>query len=103
MKRSQIADFIIIGVTLAIAIACVIIYLCRFSGGISFQQEVFGQFGDYIGGVLGTVVSLFSLVYIYKTYRKQVEFSEHEITQSTKQLEKTRACDPSRRGRVDPR
>ena len=85
MKKSRIVDIIIIS-TLAIAVtACMVVYLWRFTGGISTEQEVFGQFGDYLGGVVGTLVSLFSLVYIYKTYRKQVEFSEHEMELSYKQ------------------
>ena len=85
MKKSRIVDIIIIS-TLVIAVtACMVVYIWRFTGGISTEQEVFGQFGDYLGGVVGTLVSLFSLVYIYKTYRKQVEFSEHEIKLSYKQ------------------
>lgn len=85
MKRPRLFDIIVILLMAILIIVCLIIYLCRFSGGISSSQEIFGQFGDYIGGVVGTAVSLFSLVYIYKTYRKQVEFSQHELTQSSKQ------------------
>lgn len=85
MRKSRTVDIIIIIILVIAVLACVIVYLLRFSGGISYEQEVFGQFGDYLGGVVGTLVSLFSLVYIYKTYRKQVEFSENEITLSYKQ------------------
>lgn len=85
MKKPRIVDVIIIAILTLAVLACVIIYVWRFSGGLSSEQEVFGQFGDYLGGVVGTLVSLFSLVYIYKTYRKQVDFSEHEIALSYRQ------------------
>ncbi len=85
MKKPRIVDIIIITILAISVLACVVVYLWRFSGELSSEQEIFGQFGEYLGGVVGTLVSLFSLVYIFKTYRKQVDFSEHEIELSYKQ------------------
>ena len=33
----------------------------------------FGTFGDYVGGVVGAFTGLLSIVFLYKTYQKQIE------------------------------
>lgn len=79
MKKDTISDIVVISLTIILATFCIVIYVFRFSGGLSYSQEIFGQFGDYVGGIVGTIISLLSLVYIYKTYKKQVDFSRHEL------------------------
>lgn len=85
MKKENIFDVIAILVTIVLALVGIICYFCRFSINMFDSQESFAEFGDYVGGVIGTIVSFLSLVYIYKTYRKQVEFSSNEIALSYKQ------------------
>lgn len=85
MKKENIFDVIAILVTILLALAGIVCYFCRFSINMFDSQEAFAEFGDYIGGVIGTIVSFLSLVYIYKTYRKQVDFSTNEIDLSYKQ------------------
>lgn len=85
MKKENIFDVIAILVTILLALAGIVCYFCRFSINMFDSQEAFAEFGDYVGGVIGTIVSFLSLVYIYKTYRKQVDFSSNEIALSYKQ------------------
>lgn len=48
------------------------LYIVRFSEyGLSYDSTDFGVFGDYVGGVVGTIVAIYGAVYIYKTYRQQ--------------------------------
>lgn len=43
--------------------------------GLSDNTSNWGTFGDYVGGVLGTILSFFSVVLIYATYKNQVASS----------------------------
>lgn len=85
MKKENIFDVIAILVTILLALASIVCYFCRFSINMFDSQEAFAELGDYVGGVIGTIVSFLSLVYIYKTYKKQVDFSSNEIALSYKQ------------------
>ncbi len=85
MKRENIFGVIAILVTIVLALTGIICYFNRFSINMFDSQEAFAEFDDYVGGVIGTIVSFLSLVYIYKTYRKQVDFSSNEIALSYKQ------------------
>jgi hypothetical protein len=48
-----------------LALVCVVLlfYAAQFHGGISDRQEVWGAFGDYLGGVLSVAFSSISLVF----------------------------------------
>lgn len=39
------------------------------------DNELFGQYGDFVGGVLGTLFALFSIILVVWTFRKQHETS----------------------------
>ena len=45
----------------------------------------FGVFGDYIGGVIGTIVGFISVAYIYITYKGQVAISKNQNSFQRKQ------------------
>lgn len=77
---------------LAIAvIASIVIYVVSF-----YDMEFarcpgdFGIFGDYAGGVIGTLTGLISVVFLYRTYRIQIEISRvQESQQKSSQFETT--------------
>lgn len=46
-----------------------------FMSGSIIDSELFGQYGDFVGGVLGTVFALFSIILVVWTFRKQHEIS----------------------------
>jgi len=77
MGKNSFLNYIIGGIILIISIVSLYIYFSQFHDGYA-DQMIFGSFGDYIGGVLGTMLSLISVVFIFLTYRKQIEFSEKQ-------------------------
>lgn len=88
LKKDNIFDVVVLSSVAVLSLGIALLYFCPFSFDESVHRELWGQLGDYIGGVVGTIVSLISLIYIYKTYRRQVEFSANEIRLSyTQQFE----------------
>lgn len=88
LKKGNCFDVVVLLSVAVLSLGIALLFFCPFSVDESAHKELWGQLGDYIGGVIGTLVSLISLIYIYKTYRKQVEFSANEIRLSyTQQFE----------------
>lgn len=54
-----------------LALAIIGAYLFEFGTMRSQKQDVWGQFGDYIGGILNPIVSFIALIFLVKTYRHQ--------------------------------
>lgn len=75
--------FAISGFLLLIALFSVIYYFFIFSGGISSEQTDWGLFGDYVGGFIGSMISLVAVLLIFITYRLQ----QKELKATTKALE----------------
>ncbi len=50
--------------------------------------EDFGTFGDYVGGIIGTLVGLIGIIFLYRTYRIQLDISaKQELKQESQQFE----------------
>lgn len=50
--------------------------------------EDFGTFGDYVGGIIGTLVGLIGIIFLYRTYRIQLDISaQQELKQESQQFE----------------
>lgn len=69
-------DTVIVWITtllmLSLIIVSLVAYLFRFYDyGLSFDSTDFGIFGDYVGGVIGTIVAIYGAFYVYQTYRQQ--------------------------------
>jgi Putative phage abortive infection protein len=61
-----------VGSAVLLVVAVVLgIYACTFRGGLSGEQETWGQFGDYVGGLLNPLISLLALLYLTMTYALQ--------------------------------
>ena len=58
-------------------------YTAFHDNGISKDTADWGTFGDYIGGIIGTILSFFSIVLIYATYKNQVENSRLQQFETT--------------------
>ncbi len=72
-------------------IASIMIYFIRF---INFRftddPNDFGIFGDYIGGVVGTIVGLIGIIFLYRTYLIQISIFEiQDKRQCQQQFEST--------------
>lgn len=57
--------------------------ICYFDEKI--DHELFGTFGDFVGGFIGTVVAVFSVYFLVQTLRKQID-SNAETTKSNRKL-----------------
>lgn len=75
---------------IAIVICCIIcftsllLYVTQFGqNGLSENTDNWGTFGEYIGGVLGTILAFFSVILIYATYKNQRENSLLQQFEST--------------------
>lgn len=53
--------------------------LATFNFSDSIQENVFGTFGDFIGGFLGTFVALYSVYMLVKTFQNQIVTNESVI------------------------
>lgn len=92
MKKefSKIEKWVIAILALAV-IASIVIYVVSFySMDFASCPADFGIFGDYAGGVVGTLTGLISVVFLYRTYRIQIEISRtQETQQQSSQFENT--------------
>lgn len=67
---------------MAVAIAVIAIYAWQFSGPLAKDTEKWGQFGDYVGGLLNPTFSLLALLALLATLGLQVR----ELRLSVKEL-----------------
>lgn len=82
-------------ITFLIALFTVVpitIYLLTFQGNLSDSQSVWGAFGDYFGGIIGTLFNLiaviFSLVGIYITLKIATRIHENEQNFNRENMER---------------
>ena len=71
--------------SLLIAAVSLGLYVWKFGTGFSTSQEVWGQFGDFIGGSLNPLFALTALFALLYT----IVLQSAELKRSTKQLEKS--------------
>ncbi|WP_299142031.1 putative phage abortive infection protein [uncultured Vibrio sp.] len=77
----------ILSATLSIGVLC--LYSEQFGSNLSVEHEVWAQFGDYIGGTLGSVFAFFALIALLMTLRLQsteLEKSSRELKNSASAL-----------------
>lgn len=88
-KEFSVIEKLTIGILALAVVASIIIYAVSFyNREFASSPEDFGVFGDYAGGVAGTLIGLISVVFLYRTYRVQVEISRaQEAQQQSSQFE----------------
>lgn len=83
----------IVAVAGAVLVTTYYAYIQEFHAGFSAKQEVWGQFGDFIGGTVNPVLSflsLLALVFTVVLQTRQLENSRTELSNSKAELEATR-------------
>lgn len=70
------------------ALAVYGLYFINFSGGLSASHEKWGQFGDFVGGLLNPLFSMLALIALLATFSLQVK----EFRIATQQQEETRVA-----------
>ncbi|MBF2709466.1 hypothetical protein [Flavobacterium soyangense] len=81
-------------ITLSIIIILIFIWLADYYNNLfnsifidaktTKYYEIYGNFGSYLGGVLGTIIGFVTLILVYKTYssqRKELKIQKELITQ----------------------
>jgi len=48
----------------------------------SIDYEAFGTYGDFFGGVIGTLFAIIGVIYVYRTYHNQATFHKKEQIES---------------------
>jgi len=56
-----------------------------FNGGISSNHTKWGEFGAYLAGTVGTLLTLFSVLFVYLTNKKQID--ENKKAENVSRLE----------------
>ncbi len=74
-KKSFNTPPIILGITVITALISLLLFFWFVgkSNGFSLDATDWGVFGDYLGGVIGTVVSVATLYFVYLTYSNQTK------------------------------
>lgn len=84
------AGFILVVVGFVIIIGAIIAFACFRSWSFSstINEEIVGQFGDFMGGVVGTLFALVGVVLYYVALAEQRNISEKikEINELTAQM-----------------
>lgn len=83
----------VVGAALAFMALAYVMYFSRFHGGFSEKQDVWGQFGDFIGGTVNPLLSFLSLIALVFTVvlqTRQLEHSREELANSKAELAATR-------------
>jgi hypothetical protein len=73
-------------VVMLLAVVVIFSYFWQFSGFLSEKQDVWGQFGDYIGGTLNPLFSLITflaLLYTIRLQNKELETINHQKFETT--------------------
>ncbi len=51
------------------------------------DHELFGTFGDFVGGFLGTIVAVFSVYFLVRTLRSQIDSNNNTVKSNNKIIE----------------
>lgn len=77
----------------AILLAAFCAYFQEFHGGFSPKQEIWGQFGDFVGGTVNPILSFLTLIALVLTVVlqiRQLDLAREELNNSKAELESTR-------------
>lgn len=73
-------------VAMFVILCCFILYkyyASFYKNGLSADSSKWGIFGEYVGGVVGTILSFISVILIYATYTNQVKNSIQQQFETT--------------------
>ena len=102
-RRVRKALRLLVGSAIVLVVSVFAAYFLAFNSGLSVQQEVWGQFGDFVGGTLNPILSFFSLLALVFTVTLQVhqlDIARAELKNSQSELLATREEHPRGSGRT---
>lgn len=92
-QRVRRALQFLIGLAIVFVVSVFVAYFLIFNNGISAKQEVWGQFGDFVGGTLNPILSFLSLLALVFTVMLQIhqlDIARAELKNSQSELVATR-------------
>jgi uncharacterized membrane protein len=82
---------LLVAIATGVAIVMLCLYMYKFGFSLASSQDIWGQFGDYVGGVLNplfSIVALFSLLYTIHIQSREMRESTAQLEQSASALKK---------------
>ncbi|MEP1741619.1 MAG: hypothetical protein ABJI60_14295 [Kangiellaceae bacterium] len=78
-------DYIVLLIVMSIIALVLYLYFNHFNYSISNQQEVWGQFGDFVGGLLNPIIAFAAFVYLWIS----VGIQRRELADASNSLKST--------------
>lgn len=74
MKKNRCVKYLCLGTVVCFIIIGLVFGWQRpfFVFGQQADSELLGQYGDFVGGILGTIFALVSIYFVYKTFYQQL-------------------------------
>ncbi len=69
-------------VLFTVLLSVLLLYLYFFHDGFSSDQNIWGNFGSYFGGVAGTILSFVAIIYIYEDIKGQKKNQQRQEDQN---------------------
>lgn len=82
----------IVASSIAVTVVTFSAYFMQFGGSVSRDRAVWGQFGEFIGGSISPLLSLFALLAVVLTLvlqSRQLDYAREELENSRKELSAT--------------
>lgn len=81
---------VLVTASISCALLLISLYFWQFGGSFSLKQDAWGQFGDYVGGILNplfSVTALFALLYTIILQSKELRDSTEQLKRSAVALD----------------
>lgn len=83
MEKGKIIKRITLTILLCILIMCILwVWENPISCDSSIDYDAFGTFGDFFGGVIGTLFAIAGVVFVFFTYLNQLEYQKKDQIES---------------------
>ena len=92
------------GLAVVSIVTVVLLYVYKFSGGLSSSSSHWSEFGSYFGGVLGPLISFFTLITVFVTVLLQREMIKLQQDTFVSQINQAKSlASEAQQGRIDSR
>lgn len=80
-KSAKIVWTILIAISLVLCIFAVIVFVWRqpLFYDTTIDHDLFSSLGDFVGGILGTIVAIFSVYFLVRTLRSQIDSNTETV------------------------
>jgi hypothetical protein len=89
VKHARVLRRWLLGVAITLALVVAGVYFAKFGGGLNSDQQVWGQFGDYVGGLLNPVFAFLALIGFLATLiiqTQELDLTRKELKKSSEAL-----------------